>query len=210
MMRWTRRSAPRAPNDSAATGPRVWPVAGVLAMACIVANFSGPVAAQDGSGAVPDDATARRYGSGWDCDVGFQVKAGACIRTEIPENAFATGKSYGSGWACRRGYEEDGGACRAIPIPENAYLHYSGYGWQCERGYRKVHAACVLIELPENAFLTEEPSETGWRCERGYEARNGGCAQINLPENAHLDRSGNAWRCDQSFQLANGQCVLGR
>jgi hypothetical protein len=75
----------------------------------LIAFLAFPVLAQDGTGPMPENAEARSYGGGWDCDLGYRVEGEECVAIDIPENAYATGRSYGSGWACRRGYEEVGG-----------------------------------------------------------------------------------------------------
>lgn len=167
--------------------------------------------AQDGSGPIPENAEARSYGSGWECIIGYRLVDGACIRLELPDNAYATGRSYGPGWACRRGFRsEDGTTCEAIYVPENAFLKSSGHGWQCDRGFAERDGRCEPISLPANAYLDSDPYGPGWRCLRGYTRMNDSCVEIDLPENAHLDRSGNDWRCDRNFQLSGNECVLGR
>ena len=71
---------------------------------------------------VPDNATAKTYGSGWDCDSGYRQEGSACEAIVVPENAYPTNRSYGSGWSCERGYLAEGPECIAINLPANAYL----------------------------------------------------------------------------------------
>lgn len=191
--------------------PLARPISKLAVVAGVIASMAFPVFAQDGTGPMPDNAEARSYGGGWNCDLGYRVEGAECLALDIPENAYATGRSYGLGWACRRGYEEaEGTSCEAIPVPENAFLRSSGYNWQCDRGYQQNRETCVPIVLPDHAYLNDDTSDSGWTCERGYEQVNNTCVALDLPANAHLDRSGNRWRCDRSFQLSNEECVLGR
>ena len=93
---------------------------------------------------IPEHASAKRYGSGWECDRGYRVDKDACIAINVPSNGYLTDASYGSGWKCDRGYRADRGACVAFKIPENAHLNYSGNDWNCNRPYRKQQGGCAL------------------------------------------------------------------
>lgn len=201
---------------------------GLIVVAGIIASIAFPVFAQDGTGPVPDNAEARHYGGGWDCDLGFREDGAECLALYIPDNAYATRRKFGSGWACSRGYQEISGAsCEATRVPKNAHLRTAGYDWQCDHGYRQDRETCVPIDIPEHGYLTEESGShwacdrgftvlidasdgPGWRCEWSFEAADNTCMPITLPTNAHLDRSGNRWHCDRNFQLSEGVCVLGR
>ena len=78
--------------------------------------------AQETKGAFPENATAKTYGSGWECDRGYRKIAGSCIAVALPTNAYLTDSSYGSGWACQHGYQSKQDACVAVALPANAYL----------------------------------------------------------------------------------------
>ena len=62
--------------------------------------------AQDGEAALPANATAKSYGSGWDCDKGYRKNDEACDAVMVPANAYPTKSSYGAGWACQHGYKQ--------------------------------------------------------------------------------------------------------
>ena len=168
-----------------------------------------PAVAQDGTGSVPENAHAWKYGDGWECDLGYRVNEGSCEEIVLPENAYATGRSYGTGWDCYRGFEEvDGTRCAAVFVPDNAFLRSSGYGWQCERGYQREADSCVAIVLPEHAYLTEDYTDSGWSCERGFVANTDQCVAVVVPENAFLTnaRYGASWTCERGFIEVEGQC----
>ena len=72
---------------------------GVIEYALIaLVVFAGPAElalAQEGKAAIPANATAKAYGSGWKCDRGYRKNAGSCIAVTLPENAYLTDSSYG-------------------------------------------------------------------------------------------------------------------
>ncbi len=134
----------------------------MFAVAGLIAFLAAPLAAQDGTGAIPDNAVGRDSGGGWDCTIGYRVDGNTCSVIDLPQNAYATGRAYGSGWACKRGFTETSGmTCEPIPVPENAYLRSSGVDWECARGYRQERDTCVKIVVPEHAFLTDDDSGKG-------------------------------------------------
>lgn len=184
-------------------------IARMSILAGLVASLAFPVLAQDGSGALPDNALARSQGGGWDCDVGYRVDGAACREIEIPENAFATGLQYGTGWACRRGYEEVFGvSCKVIPVPPNAFLRSSGFDWQCDRGFRPERESCVPVAVPENAYLSDERFGSGWTCNRGFTGDADRCVPIAVPENGYLTNAdyGDAWACERGFVAVDDRC----
>jgi hypothetical protein len=178
-------------------------------VAGVVASVAFPVVAQSGTGAMPQNAQLRSYGSGWDCDLGYRVDGAECLALDVPENAYPTGRSYGTGWECYRGYEEvNGTSCNPIAVPANAFLRSSGYDWQCERGYRQERDACVSLVLPEHAYLKKDSSGTGWTCDRGYAAVAGTCTPIAVPANAYLTNAdyGAVWSCERGFVKVDDRC----
>ena len=46
---------------------------------------------------LPENATAKSYGTGWNCNVGYRKKNNACDAVIIPSNAYPTNKTYGTG-----------------------------------------------------------------------------------------------------------------
>ena len=123
---------------------------------------------QDRSAGIPEHASAKRYGGGWECDRGYREANGVCMAVKVPADAYATDVSYGAGWECNRGYGKVDETCVSIEVPPNAYLNASGSArWTCDRGYRPVDGACAFIEVPRNGFLTGDSYGTGWKCEIG-------------------------------------------
>jgi hypothetical protein len=177
----------------------------LLALISFWALLSGPAFSQP----MPEHASAKSYGDGWQCDVGYRLNEGICTTITVPENAYATNRTYGAGWACRHGFRETSDAiCVEVVIPEHGFLDPSGERWHCMRKFRKIGNTCQAIVLPANAYLTNNTYGAAWKCERGYAATGTGCTTIAIPENAHLDRSGNRWECDRNFQKSRKRCFL--
>ncbi len=115
--------------------PRAISIHGLIFLA-LLAAAPGTVFAQAGSIAMPENARAKAYGSGWECDLGYRKINEACAPIKVPANAYPTSTSYGRGWECGRGYREVDETCAAVKVPANAYLSASGDGWEFGRGYR--------------------------------------------------------------------------
>ena len=75
------------------------------------------VFAQSDAARAPDNASARKYGSGWSCDRGYREVSGACARVELPANAHLA--TNGHGWECERGYQAGVDRCIPIVLPSN-------------------------------------------------------------------------------------------
>jgi len=185
-----------------------------LILLAVLAAAPGVVLAQGGSGAIPANARAKSYGSGWECKRGYREVDGACAAVKVPANAYPTNKSYGRGWTCERGYREVDGACTAIKVPSHAYLDSFGDRWNCERGYRKVDEACLAVKVPAHAYYVESSYGLGWKCDRGYHVVDDACAVVAVPKHAHLDNSGNDWECTrpyekkQNYRTGQSWCAL--
>jgi len=164
--------------------------------------------AQSASAMIPENSSAKSYGSGWKCNEGYREGDGDCTAIVVPENAYRTNSYHGNGWKCSRGYREIEETCAAIEIPANAFLNASGDRWTCERGFRKVNEACAAIKIPVNGYLVDSSYGPGWRCERGYRASEDTCAAVVLPENAHLDYSGHDWDCNPPYRRQLLGCRL--
>ena len=76
---------------------------GLALLFVFIMIMHGTAFASDASKKIPENATAKRYGSGWECNAGFRESGGACAAIKIPANASANGQSYGKGWECNRG-----------------------------------------------------------------------------------------------------------
>lgn len=94
-----------------------------------------PGVAQTTARAMPENASAKSYGGGWECNTGFRLNENDCVAVVVPENAYDTNRSYGSGWECLHGFRRaDNAACVAVEVPEGGYLDPSGIRWRCLRG----------------------------------------------------------------------------
>jgi hypothetical protein len=122
---------------------------------------------------VPENATAKSYGSGWTCDPGYRKSDEVCLAVAVPEDAYATGGSHGRGWDCRHGFREDDGRCLPVQVPANAYLDASGTGWNCNRGFSESDGGCAAILVPDNGYLVGAAYGPGWKCERGLHKDSG-------------------------------------
>lgn len=178
----------------------------LLAFALLAAMSSGSYGSKE-TADIPANARATSYGSGWECNRGYQNSAGSCVAITIPPNAYATDASYGRGWECKHGYRDVDNTCVAVKVPANGYLDASGKDWKCNRGYRPVRETCEEIRVPANAFYVESSYGTGWQCARGYSEVNGACIAVVVPENGHLNHAGNDWECDRPFRKEQKRCI---
>ena len=124
---------------------------------------------------VPDNAHAKNYGSGWECDKGFREKKRECAAIKVPDNAFPTKSNYGQGWECSWGFRQEGALCAVYKIPKNAFLNSFGDKWKCDRGYRARGDECEKIIVPDNAHL--DFSGNGWQCNRPFRRFKDKCGQ---------------------------------
>jgi len=82
-----------------------------LVLLAFLAAVHGLVCAQAGSVELPDNARAKGYGSGWECERGYREDNGSCAAIGVPANAYLTNTSYGGGWECNRPYRKKQGKC---------------------------------------------------------------------------------------------------
>ncbi|WP_170430375.1 hypothetical protein [Ruegeria arenilitoris] len=158
---------------------------------------------------IPDNAHAKKYDDGWECDLSHRLEGEECVAIAVPGNAYRTNRTYGSGWACMHGFVEVGGtSCTEVIVPEGGYLDPSGERWRCLRGYTRVDDSCQEIVVPDNAYLTNSTYGSAWLCNRGYEIDGEACVAIAVPENAFLNAStrGRPWTCERGFFERNGRC----
>ncbi len=172
--------------------------------------FSLPAFAQTATQRMPENASVKSYGDGWECNIGFRLNENACVAVIVPQNAYDTNRSYGSGWECLHGFRRtDEAACVAVEVPEGGYLDPSGERWRCLRGYIKVDDTCQEIVLPDNAYLADASYGSSWTCERGFETTGDQCTAIAVPANAYLTGSGygQPWTCERGFFEQAGLCA---
>ncbi len=209
-----RKSQLRGPH-----GPHVITARASAKTPTIIALFVGPILAvillltpafsQTGSQPMPENASTKSYGDGWECDIGFRLNEKACVAVIVPQNAYDTNRSYGSGWECLHGFRiTDETECVAVEVPEGGYLDTSGERWRCLRGYIKVDDTCQEIVLPANAYLADASYGSSWTCERGFQATGDLCTVIAIPANAYLNGSGygRPWTCERGFFEQAGLC----
>jgi hypothetical protein len=67
---------------------------------------------QDRSVGIPEHASAKRFGSGWECDRGHRAAREACVALEIPEYAHLD--YSGNDWVCNEPYRKQQGRCARI------------------------------------------------------------------------------------------------
>ena len=139
----------------------------------LLAAALGVVFAQSGSVRVPDNAHARGYGGGWECDRGYRQVKGGCAAVKAPANAYLNNSAYGSGWECNWGYHQVDKSCVAIEVPLNAYLNSFGDEWKCDRGYRARREACVVVKVPMNGHINFTGND--WECNRPYKRQQEKC-----------------------------------
>jgi hypothetical protein len=168
----------------------------------------GEQGARGDTGPIPENARAKGYGTGWECNRGYSLVKGACTAVTIPANAYPAGTSFGQGWQCNHGFKAAGEACVAIKILANAYLQPSGDSWHCERTYRKVDDTCMAVAVPLNGYLADSAYGLGWKCERGFQAVDEACVALKMPEHTHLDYSGNNWNCNKPYRKKHDKCTL--
>lgn len=184
----------------------MWLFAGLI---CVLLLATLPAHAQTALRPLPENASPKSYGDGWECDIGFRLSIDRCVAIIVPENAYETSRSYGRGWECLHGFRmSEETACVAVFVPEGGFLGPSGTRWHCQRGFVKVGATCQKLVLPENAYLVDSVYGSKWVCNRGYKARNDACVAIKVPENAYLNTSGygQPWTCERGFLEREGQC----
>ena len=168
-----------------------------------------PAFAQTAALTMPENASAKRYGSGWECNIGFRLNENACVAVVVPQNAYETNRSYGSGWECLHGFRgTDEAACVAVEVPEGGFLDPSGERWRCLRGYIKINDTCQEILVPANAYLADASYGSMWTCKRGFETTGEQCTPIAVPANAFLNGSGygQPWTCERGFFEKAGLC----
>ena len=54
---------------------------------------------------LPQNAQLKRFGSGWECKLGYREESGICASVERPANTYPTSAAHGQrGWDCSRGF----------------------------------------------------------------------------------------------------------
>ncbi|CUH65449.1 MSP1 EGF domain 1 [Thalassovita gelatinovora] len=199
------------PHSIAFQIPAETPSAGALLIGLIVAVLllALPAFGQTADQPMPENASAKSYGDGWECNIGFRLNEDTCVAVIVPQNAYDTNRSYGSGWECLHGFRRtDEAACVAVEVPEGGFLGPSGERWRCLRGYIKVDDTCQEFVLPANAYLADASYGSTWTCERGFETTGDQCTAIEVPANAYLNGSGygQPWTCERGFFEQAGLC----
>lgn len=95
----------------------------------VLASPQDPAFAQTKTADVPNNASARQFSTGWDCNEGYREVNADCQKIKVPENAYPTKRQFGDGWKCKWGFKKSDEACIPVGIPANAYLESSGNDW---------------------------------------------------------------------------------
>jgi len=180
----------------------------VLTIACLI-SVTTQSFAQSPNTLIPDNAHAKSYGEGWECDSSFRILADQCAEIVLPENAYLTNRTYGAGWECLHGFKEvEGTSCDVVFVPTNGYLDQSGSRWGCLRGFRKSGDVCGPIAVPDHAYLADDAYGADWTCDRGYEKSLEECIVIVVPENAYLNAAsyGLPWSCERGYIEQGNTC----
>lgn len=102
----------------------------------------GGVSAGSTATGIPENARAKGYEPGWECDGGYREANGACTAVRVPANGYFVASSDDLGWKCARGYRPVDETCIAVTMPKNAHLDYSGNNWEGNQPYRKRQDQC--------------------------------------------------------------------
>ncbi len=177
---------------------------------CALLLFSTPAYAQSTSQPVPENASAKSYGDGWECNIGYRLSGDLCTAVTVPENAYPTNRTYGPGWDCHYGFRiSDKTTCVAVIVPDGGFLDPSGDRWHCSRGFLKIDDRCQEIVVPANAYLVATSYGSAWECKRGFEALDDLCVAIVVPANAYLNSLGygRPWTCERGYFAQDGLCA---
>ncbi len=100
MDRKSKLAEPRGPHANAACTPAQTPTVMALFIGSIfvVMLFVLPAFGQSAGQQVPENASAKSYGDGRECNIGLWLNKNACVPVIVPKNAYGTEQSYGSGW----------------------------------------------------------------------------------------------------------------
>ena len=80
-----------------------------LTLLVLLAAAPGHAFSQGHSVGIPEHASAKRFGSGWECDRGYRAAREACVALEIPENAHLD--YSGNDWECNEPYRKRQDRC---------------------------------------------------------------------------------------------------
>ena len=84
-------------------------VACALISLMVFAGATESAKAQGVAGAIPANASAKTYGSGWECGHGYRKTQATCVAVQLPENAHLD--FSGNDWECNKPYSKRMQAC---------------------------------------------------------------------------------------------------
>lgn len=175
----------RDPHAIAACAPAQTTTVMALFIGSILAVmlFILPAFGQTAGQLVPENASAKSYGNGWECLHGLRrTDEIACVAVELPEGGFFD--PSGEQWRCLRGHIKLDDACQEIVRPANAYLADPSFGstWTCERRFEATGDQCTAIAIPANGYLNGSGYGQPWRCERGFFEQTVLCEAVRSPQ----------------------------
>ena len=139
-----RMPAPQAPGETLVQSDKSTIMTLFAGAFCALLLLALPAHPQSARSAMPANASAKTYGEGWECNIGFRPRGDACAAVVVPENAYFDNGPYSIGWLCKRGFAPTGQTCEAIELPVNAHLARTGNRWECNKNFQKLKDQCVL------------------------------------------------------------------
>ena len=70
----------------------------LLMLLVLLTAVPGRVFAKGGTVEMPENASAKKYGSGWECDRGYRASKETCLALKVPKNAHLD--YSGNEWKC--------------------------------------------------------------------------------------------------------------
>ena len=111
----------------------MWLLTGAI---CVLLLTALSTHAQSAKLPVPENASSKSYGDGWECNIGYRLNGETCLSVVVPENAFETKRRYGSGWECLHGFRQsDESECTAVIVTVGEYWCPSRQRWHLSRGF---------------------------------------------------------------------------
>jgi hypothetical protein len=147
------------------------------------------------TGPVPANAHEKSYGGGWECNDGYRLDNGACLKIQIPDHAYAIQSSYGPGWECNYGYRESKGQCAKIRVPANGFLDSSGERWECERVIERPATPAKRSTSPNTVIWSTRPMAADGNANTGIvnpviPALRSSCQRMAIWRNDQMARAG--------------------
>lgn len=196
------------------TLPRKAPLPRLLArggaLAGVIAALAFPALAQDGTGPVPENGSARSYGSGWECNLGYRVDGDDCLAIDIPSTPTRPGSPMvRAGPAAAVSNRSAGHPASRSRSPRTPFSNPPATTGNATAAIAGAGHPAKPSTCPRTRFFRGKSTGTGWTCERGFAAEAGACVAIDVPPNGYLTNAsyGDAWKCDRGYIETDGRCA---